>query len=194
MGKKLTSRSLKLQGNKAEKAVSTILHSLGNAYHVYDNVIIKTKNGTTQIDHIVISIYGVFVIETKSHKGLIFGDCNSKNWTQVLYSKTGCFKYQFYSPFLQNYGHLKNLYKLFNLDYRYFLGLIVFTSDSVNLSNVNCSCVVHISSLYNTIMMYHKQLFTSEQVSHLQGVLEKNNCQSTYFDRKHIKYVKSIKN
>ncbi len=27
--------------------------------------------GITQIDHIIVSIYGVFIIETKNYKGLI---------------------------------------------------------------------------------------------------------------------------
>lgn len=76
-GKK-SDRALKIQGNEAEKGVADILYSLGSAYNVFNNVMLKTGKGTTQIDHVVISRYGIFVIETKSHKGTIFGDCNSK--------------------------------------------------------------------------------------------------------------------
>jgi len=34
-------------------------------YNLIHNVTLLTEDGTTQIDHIVVSQYGVFVIETK---------------------------------------------------------------------------------------------------------------------------------
>ncbi len=55
-------------------------------YHLMNNITLPFKDGTTQIDHILVSRYGIFVIETKHYKGWIFGDENSKNWTQVLYN------------------------------------------------------------------------------------------------------------
>ncbi len=42
-------------------------------YHLIKDVTLPTREGTTQIDHIVVSRYGVFVIETKNMKGWIFG-------------------------------------------------------------------------------------------------------------------------
>ena len=44
-----------------------------NTYKRFHNIIIQTKNGTTQIDHIILSRYGIFVIETKNYNGWIFG-------------------------------------------------------------------------------------------------------------------------
>ena len=41
-------------------------------YHLIKNVTLPTDDGTTQIDHIVVSQFGVFVIETKNMKGWIF--------------------------------------------------------------------------------------------------------------------------
>jgi len=37
--------------------------------------------GTTQIDHIVVSRYGIFVIETKNYRGWIFGSEKQRDWT-----------------------------------------------------------------------------------------------------------------
>lgn len=183
-----TQRQINKQGREAEKQVSKVLHSLGVGYYVFDNVILKTKNGTTQIDHVVISPFGIFVIETKSHKGLIFGDDYSKNWTQYLYNGA---KYQFYSPYRQNYGHLKSLYKLFGLSCEFFLGIICFTDSSVNLSHCTCSRVTHLDNLYSIIASHTNILFTPYQVDVLCHKLEKSNKQSKYMERKHIKYVKS---
>ena len=185
-------RALKLQGNRAEKQVSGVLRSMGCAYRVFDNVMIKTKGGTTQIDHVVISNFGIFVVETKSHKGKIFGDCNSRKWTQVLYTRQGQKNYTFYSPYLQNYGHLKNLYSLFHLDYRYFLGVIVFADDGVDLSRVCCPSVVRLCDLATMITSYRQVLLSDEDVYRLCEILRRNNIQSAYFDRKHKNYVRGL--
>ena len=57
-------------------------------YHLIKNVTLPTEDGSTQIDHIIVSKYGVFVVETKNMKGWIFGDANQKIWTQKIYTKT----------------------------------------------------------------------------------------------------------
>lgn len=63
------------------------------------------QNQTTQIDHILLSPYGVFVIETKNYKGWIFGSERQKMWTQKIFKKT----YKFQNPLHQNYKHQKVL-------------------------------------------------------------------------------------
>lgn len=63
------------------------------------------QNKTTQIDHILLSPYGIFVIETKNYKGWIFGSAYQKIWTQKIYKKS--FKFQ--NPLHQNYKHQKVL-------------------------------------------------------------------------------------
>ena len=37
-----------------------------DTYHLLKNVTLPTDDGTTQIDHVLVSKYGVFVIETKN--------------------------------------------------------------------------------------------------------------------------------
>ena len=59
-----------------------------NEYRLIKNVTLPTDDGTTQIDHIIISRYGVFVVETKNMKGWIFGSQNQKTWTQKIYKKS----------------------------------------------------------------------------------------------------------
>ncbi|MEG0482347.1 MAG: nuclease-related domain-containing protein [Acinetobacter sp.] len=63
------------------------------------------QNQTTQIDHILLSPYGVFVIETKNYKGWIFGSERQKMWTQKIFKKS----YKFQNPLHQNYKHQKVL-------------------------------------------------------------------------------------
>ncbi|HET7922614.1 MAG TPA: nuclease-related domain-containing protein [Gammaproteobacteria bacterium] len=43
-----------------------------DTYQRFHNVMLRTPDGTTQIDHIFISRFGVFVVETKNMRGWIF--------------------------------------------------------------------------------------------------------------------------
>ena len=98
----------KVTGDTGELKLSSILKSLPECYHVMDDVLLQTKRGSTQIDHIIVSPFGIFIVETKNHKGMIFGDTMGRVWTQVL--RNGAHN-TFYSPVLQNAGHMENLYR-----------------------------------------------------------------------------------
>lgn len=50
-------------------------------YHLVKDVTLPTDDGTTQIDHIIVSKYGIFVVETKNMKGWIFGKPHQRMWT-----------------------------------------------------------------------------------------------------------------
>lgn len=184
------SRTANKNGKIGEQTVSSVLFQLPPYYKTFNNVLLKTGGGTTQIDHVVVSPFGIFCIETKSHKGLIFGDMTSRNWTQVLYKRP---YYKFYSPFLQNNGHIKNLCKTLNLDDYYFSNIICFSSPYANLSNVNCDCACYVSTLYFMITSYRKRILSDSDMMVICNMLSKSNIQSSYQDRKHVNYVKNLR-
>lgn len=95
---------------------------LNKEYQVFDNIIISTSRGSTQIDHIAVSKYGVFVIETKDKTGWIFGGSNQEQWTQVIFDT----KYKFQNPLRQNYGHTKSLSEFLKIDHSKIHSLIIF--------------------------------------------------------------------
>ncbi len=116
---------------KGKFGESIVARSLRNrldpeVYKVLNNVMIPDQaGGTTQIDHVVFSPFGVFVIETKNMKGWIFGNANSATWTQTIYRS----KHKFQNPFRQNYKHIKCLAELTGLDERHLIHVIVFIGD-----------------------------------------------------------------
>ena len=70
-------------GDYGEKRVSSFLEDLDcEDYRVYNDLLIRYGNYTTQVDHIVISRYGVFVIETKNVHGKVYGGGNAEFWKQ----------------------------------------------------------------------------------------------------------------
>ena len=94
------------KGKIGEKKVAKQLERLDrNKYKVINNVILKTSRGTSQIDHLVISQYGIFVLETKNYTGWIFGSERADKWQQIIYKKKSFFR----NPIKQNYSHIKAL-------------------------------------------------------------------------------------
>ena len=95
----------RFKGWLGEKFVAAINWAVldGNVYRQLNNITLELEDGsTTQIDHIVISVYGIFVIETKDISGWIFGGEKDKTWTKKL--KDGK-SYQIPNPLRQNYRH-----------------------------------------------------------------------------------------
>lgn len=99
----------KIKGVLGETTVKLILTELPrDKYIVLNDVLINCDHGTTQIDHVVVSVYGLFVIETKNYSGWILGKESDEYWVQSIYGKKNRFK----NPIRQNYGHVKALKSL----------------------------------------------------------------------------------
>jgi hypothetical protein len=77
-------------------------------FHLLNHITLPLKHGTTQVDHILVSRFGVFVIETKDYKGWIFADGKHATWTQVIYKG----KFRFQNPIFQNLGHVRAVQEL----------------------------------------------------------------------------------
>ena len=48
-------------------------------YHLLSHLTLRLKDRTTQIDHVLVSRFGVFVIETKDYKGWIFASSGDRH-------------------------------------------------------------------------------------------------------------------
>ena len=113
-----------LRGNEGESIVSSVLSGLSKEYHCEEDLLVRTEKGkTTQIDHVVFSPYGVFVIETKNYSGWIFGQEHDNKWTQRL-RRGG--KYTFLNPLRQNDLHIKALQAITKLPKDVFVNMVVF--------------------------------------------------------------------
>jgi hypothetical protein len=98
-----------------------------NDYAVLHNVTLPSLDGTTQIDHIVLSQYGVWVIETKNMSGWIFGEPNAQYWMQVHFKQ----KHRFQNPLRQNYRHIRAVVEHSEIPEAKVIPLIVFAGESV---------------------------------------------------------------
>jgi len=164
------------KGKVGEKRVSHKLDKLPeDKYRVLNNVILPTQSGTNQIDHIVVSVYGIFVIETKFYSGWIFGGENSEYWTQNIYGN----KYQLYNPVLQNGGHVRTLLRLLKEYGDLPIFPIVAFSPQADLHiNTTNACVVYWNQLYATIRRYSRERLSMEQVRAICRAIESSRLSS----------------
>ena len=106
--KKLLVRPLKrrIKGFVGEAIASGwgMLALPSSTYTQLSNLTLPTPDGTTQIDLVIVSRFGVFVVEVKNMSGWIFGSEENRQWTQVF--RTGE-KHRFQNPLRQNYRHVK---------------------------------------------------------------------------------------
>ena len=91
--------------NIGEALVSDVLgsHFGPPDYHLMNHVTIRMDDGTTQVDHILVSRFGVFVIETKHYTGWLFANEADRTWTQVRFRR----RFTFQNPILQNARHVR---------------------------------------------------------------------------------------
>ena len=110
-------------GQSGECLVNAFLLNLPQRdYYVEHDLLLRTADGrTVQIDHMVISQYGVFVIETKSYNCTIDGTEKDFKWTMQYRKKT----YQVQNPVRQNEGHIKALQAITRLPENAFFNIVV---------------------------------------------------------------------
>ena len=115
--------------NEAEREIVTLLASNldHKEYYIFNNIILPSENSvTTQVDHVIASRYGIFVIESKRYGGWIYAHKDRKEWTQTV---RGGNKYQLYNPILQNFAHVSALKQQLPFVQNRFFSAIVFSGE-----------------------------------------------------------------
>jgi hypothetical protein len=177
----------KLRGLIGEKRVNKFLYRLPqDKYFILKDIMIQNNNGTTQIDHIVLSEYGIFVIETKNFSGFIYGKEKDRQWTQVLNKNS---KYRFMNPLRQNYGHVMALKEF--LDEKNIYSIVAFASGK--LMTKLPENVMPMKKLGNYILGFTDPVISPDRVKNLVSLIEKANITDRQKRREHVKAVKRMK-
>ena len=159
-----------------------------NEYHLVKDVTLPTEKGTTQIDHIVVSKYGIFVIETKNMKGWILGGANKKHWTQKIYKHTS----KFQNPLHQNYKHVKTLEACLNSRKECVFSVIIFIGDSTFKTKMPEN-VTFARGGVEYIKTKREVIFTNDEVLDIVERIESGRLERGFkTNRRHVKHVKEI--
>ncbi|QDH79181.1 hypothetical protein FKX85_09110 [Echinicola soli] len=179
----------KAKGAVGEYKVSLKLRRLKKGkYLVLNDLLIKNGHSTTQIDHVVISRNGIFVIETKNYKGWIHGHQNSEYWTQTIYK----YKTKLSNPIKQNWVHVHALKKTLS-DYKsiHYYPIVVFTGDC-ELKNITSELpIIYLSELLRFIKRQNETTCLSyHQMRLIRDRLNQLNLKDRKEVRGHTKYVR----
>ncbi|MEM3484408.1 MAG: NERD domain-containing protein [Candidatus Methanomethyliaceae archaeon] len=95
-------------------------------YRMIKNLIVPYGDETTEVDIVLISKYGIFVIEVKTFSGRIYGEPGDLYWTQVVGRKRNIFL----NPVLQNRKHIQALAAYLGFDESWFHSIVFFAGNA----------------------------------------------------------------
>jgi hypothetical protein len=190
------------KGELGEYKINIQLDQLPKEYKYLSDVLVenpKAKSGYSQIDHIALTPYGIFVIETKNYQGTIYGGKTRKTW-----SVNGKFKMM--NPFVQNYGHIQAIKDI--LDKKYhdaFISMVSFTkrctfkideldfrmiaSNELLVYDVELSDYIH--RKVSVLKIHHKEpLLNEEDISIIYKAIVEANIEDQVIRDKHVQSLK----
>ncbi|HHF2887939.1 NERD domain-containing protein [Vibrio diabolicus] len=178
-----------LKGVFGEFLVNRLLSKLPESdYTLIKDVTLPTNDGTTQVDHIVVSRYGIFVVETKSMKGWIFGSARQKQWTQKIYRHSS----KFQNPLHQNYKHIKALETLLGCSEEHLHSVIVFIGDSTFKTEMPPN-VTYARGSIRYIQQFNDVVFSDNDYARLTESINRLKLKrGVITDLKHRKHVKEV--
>ncbi|WP_201538164.1 NERD domain-containing protein [Psychrobacter immobilis] len=160
-----------------------------DVYHRLNGITLPLANGgSTQIDHVIVSVYGIFVIETKNYKGWIYGKEAQRQWTQAFPNGR---KYKFQNPLRQNYLHIKTLADLLGLELSYFHSMIAFIGECELKTRDELPEHVLTSGMASYVKKKQDKLLTDEEVRAIVEQIESNRFSKSWrTNREHKAYLK----
>lgn len=121
------------QGIDCENHVANSLETLPSNYYVLNNVGIKDNMGRSEIDSLVVSKNGIWIVEVKSHIGSIYGEEEDNVWD---YKRANGQDDEIENPLKQSYRQMKILKNIFDDK-----GIDVFVKYCVVFPNASSVCV-----------------------------------------------------
>lgn len=163
----------------------TDLSLADKGYHALHDLLIPLYESTTQIDHLYVSRYGIFVVETKNYAGWIYGDAKQKQWTQVLYQQ----KRRFYNPLKQNETHIKALAYLLKLPMETFHSIVVFVGEA-EFKTALPDNVLQGADISGYVHRFRRSLLSQAQVDEIYATLSQKRYRATAAKkRRHVRDV-----
>lgn len=185
-------------GKLGEKRVAQKLNWLSKEYVVLNDVLLPTQYGTTQIDHIVVSPYGIFVIETKNYKGWIFGHQESEEWKQSLLGKKtiggwSSEQHKFRNPIRQNLAHFRAIKSILrDIGDFTIIPIVVFSNKAtLNITTPN-HIVINWRKLRSVIISYKYQCISQENIQRIINKLSAINITAKESRMQHTQRIQTI--
>lgn len=153
-------------------------------YRKFHNLIIPSVNGTAQIDHLLVSPFGIFIVETKNKKGWIFGSKDQENWTQTLYGN----KYSFQNPIKQVFRQRRILADFLGVKESKIHTIIYFVGKCKFKTELPDNVIK--SRLGKYIKRFKDRVLPTEEVDRLAKKIECHVSESTLTNKDHVRSLR----
>ena len=150
------------------------------------NVTLATLDGSTQIDHVLVSRFGIFSIETKNMQGWIFGSERQAEWTQQIFKRS----FRFQNPLRQNYKHTRALEATLQVPPETIHSVIVFVGGSTFKTEMPAN-VTYGGGCVRFILSFTQPVFDTRQVQRLVQQLQTGRLAPTRAT--HTAHVQQLK-
>lgn len=157
-------------------------------YTVLNDIMIAVNGKTHQIDHIVLSKYGIFIIETKQYNGYITGSKYDNKWVRHLKSNKTIY-YQ--NPIKQNYGHVKAICELLNINESKVFNIVCIPSKNVKLNIKHDGELTTSVDINEKITSYKEEII--DNVDELKEKIVINNIVDKDSRKEHVEKINEVK-
>ncbi len=185
-------RKAKGKGWTGERTVARKLKRLPHGYIVLNDLLLPTTGqGSTQIDHIVVSEYGVFVIETKNYSGIITGSEFGDTWTKNMFGH----KFSLYNPIEQNQTHIRAVSRILTkakIGTRVYSIITFPKAATLRVKSDRCE-IVYFTRLRQTIRKHQDIQMDWDTAQRAAKILRETNITDRRRRREHTRYVKQQK-
>lgn len=183
----------KFLGAMAERSLhKLLLKQLPISYQHYRNLVLQTAQGDlTEVDHLIVSPFGIFVLEVKNYQGWIFGNEKQPEWTVQHYRR----KHRFMNPLRQNYKHTEAVKHALGLtadDASKVHSLVVFSSRAEFKTPMPAN-VLHIAQAADYINQYYQICFSDAQLRQFSARLNIAATSSKALSELHLEQLKTGK-
>lgn len=153
-------------------------------YIVRHGVLLQEGQHSQELDHVVISKFGIFAIETKSKGGVIYGNEDDKHWKQVM---TARLTHEFHNPLLQNKGHIKSLKSV--LGEVAIHSVVVFIQG--RFGNPMPANVMHQQRLRPYLRTFKQEVYSQAEVQKLADTLRSAAVRGWWARKRHLAFIKN---
>lgn len=186
LSRKRVEREISAAGKQGEERTALLLNSLPDSYKLIRNAVISYEGRKSEIDNIVVGNTGLFIIETKNHRGHISGDCHEMYWTQHKIDNYGeCHSKNFYNPTKQVATHiyrLKGILRQNNI--RVFInGAVYFSNAEIKVDIENPREDIPVFNYYSqdellNYILNRDKILTDKQAEHIVKIIQENESHS----------------
>lgn len=184
-------RSPRFKGWVGEKHMEATLRKRlpEQDYQVLNDLILRTDEGTTQVDHVIVSRFGIFVVETKNMRGWIFGAADQSSWTQVVYRR----KEKFQNPLRQNYKHAKTIQATLGVEKDKIFNLVAFVGPAVPKTSMPDTVFWGARALTQYVLAQRAVILDESELARVMQAFDGGKLVSNLENRRaHVKHVKAL--